>query len=63
MQALVLVAPGAVELRDEPEPLVTADERLIGVFGAATVHEDDALRAIRASLEAAARPPAPPPPS
>jgi DNA-binding SARP family transcriptional activator len=31
---------------------VTADERLIGVFGAASVHEDDALRAIRASLAA-----------
>ncbi len=31
MKALVLVAPGAVELRDEPEPLVTADERLIHV--------------------------------
>jgi DNA-binding SARP family transcriptional activator len=31
---------------------ISADERLIGVFGAATVHEDDALRAVRASLEA-----------
>lgn len=31
---------------------VTADERLIGVFGAASVHEDDALRAVRASLAA-----------
>ena len=31
---------------------ISADERLIGVFGAASVHEDDALRAIRASLEA-----------
>jgi DNA-binding SARP family transcriptional activator len=31
---------------------VSADERLIGVFGAASVHEDDALRAVRASLEA-----------
>jgi DNA-binding SARP family transcriptional activator len=31
---------------------VSADERLIGVFGAASVHEDDALRAMRASLEA-----------
>jgi tetratricopeptide (TPR) repeat protein len=30
----------------------SADERLIGVFGAASVHEDDALRAMRASLEA-----------
>ena len=30
---------------------ITADERLIGVFGAASVHEDDALRAVRASLE------------
>jgi DNA-binding SARP family transcriptional activator/tetratricopeptide (TPR) repeat protein len=30
---------------------VSADERLIGVFGAASVHEDDALRAMRASLE------------
>jgi DNA-binding SARP family transcriptional activator len=33
--------------------LVTgASERLIGVFGVATLHEDDALRAARASLEA-----------
>jgi len=31
---------------------ISADERLIGVFGAASVHEDDALRALRASLEA-----------
>jgi DNA-binding SARP family transcriptional activator len=31
---------------------ITADERLIGVFGAASVHEDDALRAARASLAA-----------
>jgi DNA-binding SARP family transcriptional activator len=31
---------------------INADERLIGVFGAASVHEDDALRAVRASLEA-----------
>jgi DNA-binding SARP family transcriptional activator len=30
---------------------INADERLIGVFGAASVHEDDALRAMRASLE------------
>ena len=30
----------------------SADERLMGVFGAASVHEDDALRAVRASLEA-----------
>ena len=30
---------------------ISADERLIGVFGAASVHEDDALRAVRASLE------------
>ena len=30
----------------------SGDERLIGVFGAASVHEDDALRAMRASLEA-----------
>ena len=30
---------------------ISADERLIGVFGAASVHEDDALRAARASLE------------
>ena len=30
----------------------SAHERLIGVFGAASVHEDDALRAMRASLEA-----------
>ena len=29
----------------------SAHERLIGVFGAASVHEDDALRAMRASLE------------
>ena len=29
-----------------------ANERLMGVFGAASVHEDDALRAVRASLEA-----------
>ena len=31
---------------------ISADERLMGVFGAASVHEDDALRAVRASLEA-----------
>ncbi len=31
---------------------ISADERLIGVFGAASVHEDDALRAVRACLEA-----------
>ena len=31
---------------------VSAGERLAGVFGAASVHEDDALRAARASLEA-----------
>ena len=31
---------------------VSAGERLVGVFGAAFVHEDDALRAVRASLEA-----------
>ena len=31
---------------------ISADERLTGVFGAASVHEDDALRAVRASLEA-----------
>jgi tetratricopeptide (TPR) repeat protein len=31
---------------------ISADERLIGLFGAASVHEDDALRAMRASLEA-----------
>jgi DNA-binding SARP family transcriptional activator len=30
---------------------ISADERLIGVFGAASAHEDDALRAMRASLE------------
>jgi DNA-binding SARP family transcriptional activator/tetratricopeptide (TPR) repeat protein len=30
----------------------SASERLIGVFGVATLHEDDALRAVRASLEA-----------
>jgi threonine dehydrogenase-like Zn-dependent dehydrogenase len=34
VKALVLVAPGAVELRDEPEPLVSADERLIHVRSA-----------------------------
>lgn len=34
MKALVLVGPGAVELRDEPEPLVTADERLVHVRSA-----------------------------
>ena len=31
---------------------ISAGERLMGVFGAASVHEDDALRAVRASLEA-----------
>lgn len=31
---------------------VSAGERLAGVLGAASVHEDDALRAARASLEA-----------
>ena len=31
---------------------ISADERLTGVFGAAFVHEDDALRAVRASSEA-----------
>ena len=31
---------------------ISANERLIGMFGAASVHEDDALRAVRASLEA-----------
>jgi DNA-binding SARP family transcriptional activator/tetratricopeptide (TPR) repeat protein len=31
---------------------IGAGERLAGVFGAASVHEDDALRAARASLEA-----------
>jgi DNA-binding SARP family transcriptional activator/tetratricopeptide (TPR) repeat protein len=31
---------------------ISAGERLAGVFGAASVHEDDALRAARASLEA-----------
>ena len=31
---------------------ISANERLMGVFGAASVHEDDALRAVRASLEA-----------
>jgi DNA-binding SARP family transcriptional activator len=30
----------------------SANERLMGVFGAASVHEDDALRAVRATLEA-----------
>jgi DNA-binding SARP family transcriptional activator len=32
--------------------VVSAGERLVGVFGVASVHEDDALRAARASLEA-----------
>ena len=32
--------------------VISAGERLAGVFGAASVHEDDALRAVRASLEA-----------
>jgi tetratricopeptide (TPR) repeat protein len=31
---------------------ISANERLMGVFGAASVHEDDALRAVRASLDA-----------
>ena len=31
---------------------IGAGERLVGVFGVASVHEDDALRAARASLEA-----------
>ncbi|HEY1920232.1 MAG TPA: BTAD domain-containing putative transcriptional regulator [Streptosporangiaceae bacterium] len=31
---------------------ISAGERLVGVFGVASVHEDDALRAMRASLEA-----------
>ena len=31
---------------------VSADERLMGVFGGTSVHEDDALRAVRASLDA-----------
>ena len=30
----------------------SANERLVGVFGATSVHEDDALRAVRASLDA-----------
>ena len=30
---------------------ISAGERLIGVFGAASVHEDDALRAVRASVD------------
>lgn len=34
MKALVLAAPGAVELRDEPEPLVREDERLVHVRSA-----------------------------
>ncbi len=33
---------------------ISAHERLMGVFGAASVHEDDALRAVRASLDARA---------
>ena len=32
--------------------VISASERLMGVFGVATLHEDDALRAARASLEA-----------
>jgi DNA-binding SARP family transcriptional activator len=32
--------------------VISASERLMGVFGVATMHEDDALRAARASLEA-----------
>ena len=31
---------------------ISVSERLMGVFGVATLHEDDALRAVRASLEA-----------
>jgi DNA-binding SARP family transcriptional activator len=31
---------------------ISAGERLMGVFGVASLHEDDALRAVRASLEA-----------
>ena len=31
---------------------ISAGQRLVGVFGVASVHEDDALRAVRASLEA-----------
>src|SRR6266567_8611818 len=31
---------------------ISAGERLVGVFGVASVHEDDALRAARASLDA-----------
>ena len=31
---------------------ISANQRLMGVFGAASVHEDDALRAVRASLDA-----------
>jgi DNA-binding SARP family transcriptional activator/tetratricopeptide (TPR) repeat protein len=34
------------------KPAISAGERLAGVFGVASVHEDDALRAARASLEA-----------
>lgn len=34
MKALVLVAPGTVELRDEPEPLVARGERLVHVRAA-----------------------------
>jgi DNA-binding SARP family transcriptional activator len=32
--------------------ITSASERLMGVFGVASLHEDDALRAVRASLEA-----------
>jgi DNA-binding SARP family transcriptional activator len=32
--------------------VISASERLMGVFGVASLHEDDALRAARASLEA-----------
>jgi DNA-binding SARP family transcriptional activator/tetratricopeptide (TPR) repeat protein len=31
---------------------ISANERLVGVFGVASLHEDDALRAVRASLDA-----------
>ena len=42
----------AVLERYEGKLAISADERLMGVFGVASLHEDDALRALRASLEA-----------
>lgn len=42
----------AVIERHGGELVGSGSERLMGVFGVATLHEDDALRAVRASLEA-----------